>query len=129
MPPPGPRGCPAQLDVQGITFLLARVTWFTVTSRSCLRMSGSAGMLSGKFWTFAQGPVLTGTPACADIKTGLLGLQTAMLVSSGLAHALHAPLLALQDGLPQATEGYRMLAGCAKTRQNLYDVPAGCLSR
>ena len=79
MSPPGPRMCPAQLDVHGITFLSARVTWFTLTSRSCLRISGSAGMLSGKLWTFALGPVLPGTPACARIKTGLLGLQSAML--------------------------------------------------
>ena len=57
MPPPGPRVCPAQLDVHGITFLLARVSW----SRSFRRISGSAGMLSGKIWTFALGPVL---PMC-----------------------------------------------------------------
>ena len=88
-----------------------------------------------EIWTFALGPVLPGTPACAHIKTGRLGLQTAMLGHFWTcpfpcaAYALHAPLLALRDGLPQATEGYRMLASCAKTRQNLYDVPAGCLRR
>ena len=79
MPPPGPRVCPAQLDVQGSTFLSVRVTWFTLTSRSCLRISGSARMLSGKIWTSALGSVLPGTPAYTHIKTGLLGLQTAML--------------------------------------------------
>ena len=39
-------------------------------SRSCLPTSGSAGMLSGIFWTFAQGPVLLRPYAY-----GLLGLQ------------------------------------------------------
>ena len=79
IPPPGPRVCPTQLHVQGITFLPARATWFTLTSRSCLHTSGSAGMLSGKILTSALGPVLPGTPLCAHIETGLLGLQTAML--------------------------------------------------
>ena len=34
-------------------------------------------------------------------------------------------LAALQDGLPQAAQGHRMLASCAKTKQNLGNVPAG----
>ena len=48
-------------------------------------------------------------------------------IVSHFCQCMHAALLALQVGLPQATEGYKMTAWCAKNMQNLYDVPAGCL--
>ena len=50
-----------------------------IDSRSCLPTSRSTGMLSGITWTFALGPVLLRTHACAHTRTGLLGLQVAML--------------------------------------------------
>ena len=51
-------------------------------------------MLSGITWTFALGPVLLRTHACARTRTGLLGLQVAMLGHFWIApfHALHAAL-------------------------------------
>ena len=63
--------------------------------------------------------------------TRLRGPILLALVTSGLAsfHALHAALAALQDGLPQTNQGHRMLASCAKTKQDVYNVPAGCLRR
>ena len=56
-----------------------RMTWITLTRRSCIPTSDSAGMLLGIIWTFAQGTVLLRTYACAHTGTGLLGLQVAML--------------------------------------------------
>ena len=77
-------------------------------------------------WTFALGSVLQSSHACVHTKTGLLGLQVAML---GLAavQAQHATLAALQNGLSQAAQGYWIFAWCAKARKVLYIVPAGCL--
>ena len=50
------------------------------------------------------------------------------MVTSGLGtfHALHATL---QDVLLHAAQRHWMLALCAKTKQILYLVPAGCLRR
>ena len=75
----GPLVCRAQSGQQGMICVSGRMTWITLTSRSCLPTSGSAGMLSGITWTFALGPVLLRTHACAHTRTGLLGLQVAML--------------------------------------------------
>ena len=127
----GPLVCPSQLGVQGMICVTGRMTWITLTSRSCFPTSGSAGMLFGIIWIFALESDLLKTHACAHTRTGLLGLQVAMLGHFWICpfHALHAALTALQDGLPQAAPGHCMLASCAKTKQILYIVPAGCLRR
>ena len=73
--------CWGQSGVQGMISVSGRMTWITLTSRSCLPTSGSAGMLSRIIRTFAVGPVLLKTHACAHInrRPGLLCLQIAML--------------------------------------------------
>ena len=87
-------------------------------------------MLSGITWTFALGPVLLRTHAYLHKRTALLGLQVAML-----GHFCTCPFpcaacsIALQNGLPQASQGHWMLASCAKTEQILYIVPALGASR
>ena len=43
MPAPGPLVCPAQLGVQDMICVSGRMTWITLTSRSCLPTSSSAG--------------------------------------------------------------------------------------
>ena len=65
--------------VQGMISVSDKVLWITLTSRSCLPTSGSAGMLSGIIWTFALGPVLLRNHVFARTRTGLLGLRVAML--------------------------------------------------
>ena len=77
-------------------------------------------MQSGITWTLALGTFLLKTHAYAHTPNGLLGLQAPF-------YALHAALTALQKGLSQAAQGHWMLALCAKTKQILHIVPAGCL--
>ena len=55
------------------------LTWITLACRSCLSTTRSAELLSGMTWAFALGTVLLRTHACAHTRTGLLGLQVAML--------------------------------------------------
>ena len=81
MPAPGPLVCLAQSGAQGMICVSGRMTWITLTSRSCLPTSGSAGMLSGMTWTLVLGFVLLRTHARAQTSTGLLGLQVLQIAA------------------------------------------------